>query len=287
MTRAGFMAAAAALAACSRHHDASISSDDEAHRIVSVSPSTTEALFAIGDGDRVVGRSRYCDYPPDARGVPIIGGFVDVDLEAILEIGPDLVVGTVGPSSERLAEQLGARGIPTWFPKTESLADIDAMILGLGRRTAHVRDAARIAQEVDERVEAVDRSLAGEPIPRVLLAIDVSPVVVAGPKSFADELIGRAHAVNVITDGGAWQTVSVEHLAQLDPDVVLDASAGHSGGASQISSRAAGWDGVKAVREGRVFRLTDERALRPGPRVAEGLSVLARALHPRAPVPSW
>lgn len=278
--------AALVLTGCTRRHDAPGDSGADAHRVVSVSPSTTEALFAIGDANRVVGRSRYCDYPPEATKLPIVGGFVDVDLEAILELAPDLVVGTSGASSARLEDKLGSRGIATWFPETGSLAAIDAMIVGLGRRTGHLPDATRVVEGVDERVQAVERSVAGEPAPRVLLVLDVSPVVAAGPKSFADNLIARARAVNVISEGGAWQTVGLERVAELAPDVVVDASAGHTGGASRITAQAPGWEGVKAVREGRVVTLTDERALRPGPRVAEGLAALALLLHPRAAVPS-
>jgi iron complex transport system substrate-binding protein len=283
----GLFAAALVFAACTRRHDAPSVSATEAHRIVSVSPSTTEALFAIGDADHVVGRSRYCDYPPDALKLPVVGGFVDVDLEAILELAPDLVVGTLGPSSVRLADKLGARGIATWFPETDSIAAIDQMIAGLGRRTGHASDAARLTAEVDSRVQAVQRSVAAEPAPRVLLVLDVSPVVSAGPKSFADELIALARAVNVISEGPAWQTVGLERVAELGPDVVVDASTGHTGGPSRITPGAPGWAGVKAVREGRVVALEDERAVRPGPRVAEGLAALARALHPRVAVPSW
>jgi len=286
MTRGRFIVAAAILSGCARHHGAPTTSGIDARRIVSVSPSTTEALFAIGDADRVVGRSRYCDYPPEAAKVPVVGGFVDVDLEAVLELAPDLVVGSWGPSSVRLADSLGARGIGTWFPETDSLAAIDAMIVGLGRRTGRLPDATRVVAEVDARVHAVARSVADEPAPRVLLVLDVSPVVAAGPKSFADELVALARAVNVISEGGAWQVVGMERLADLAPDLVVDATPGHTG-AQRITPRAPGWDGVKAVREGHVVSLTDERALRPGPRVAEGLAALARAIHPRAAVPSW
>jgi len=287
MTPARFLVAAAVLAGCTRRHDAPGTPGPEAHRIVSVSPSTTEALFAIGDGDRIVGRSRYCDYPPEAARLPVVGGFVDVDLEAVLELGPDLVVGTSGPSSARLEEHLVARRIAAWFPDTDGLAAIDAMILGLGRRTGHLPDATLVVERLDAHVREVERSVAGEPTPRVLLVLDVSPVVAAGPKSFADELIVRARAVNVVSEGGAWQAVGLERIADLAPDVIVDASIGHTAGVSRLAQGAPGWEGVKAVREGHVVALTDERALRPGPRVAEGLAALARAIHPRATVPSW
>ena len=88
-----------------------------------------------------------------------------------------------------------------------------------------------------------------------------------------------------MTDGGAWPTLGFERVLELDPDVIVDASVVETGGATRITPQAPGWGGLRAVREGRVVPLADERVLRPGPRVAEGLAVLARALHPDAPIP--
>src|SRR5262249_46420541 len=102
-----------ALAACSRAGGAGPGVGGDARRIVSISPATTEALFAIGAGDRVVGRSRFCDWPAEASKLPIVGGFVDADMESILQLQPDLVVGAPGPSAQRLAARLGSHGVAT------------------------------------------------------------------------------------------------------------------------------------------------------------------------------
>src|SRR5580704_19111966 len=115
MTRRGVLAAAAALAtlaACSRGR-ASPAAPYAAHRIVSVSPATTESLFAIGAGDRVVGRSRYCDWPPEATRLPVVGG-LEVDLEAVLQLRPDWVVGPDGGASQRFGERLRGYGVATF-----------------------------------------------------------------------------------------------------------------------------------------------------------------------------
>ncbi|MBV9948401.1 MAG: ABC transporter substrate-binding protein, partial [Myxococcales bacterium] len=104
-----------------------------ASRVVSLAPSTTEALFAIGAGSLVVGRSRFCDYPPEARAIPAVGD-VEPDLEALLGLRPDLVVGVLGLSSARVAEQLEARGIRAWFTDAGSFAAVGALIVGLGER---------------------------------------------------------------------------------------------------------------------------------------------------------
>jgi cobalamin transport system substrate-binding protein len=275
------------LAACSRGH-ASLSAPGDARRIVSVSPATTEALFAVGAGDRVVGRSRFCDWPPEAAKVPTVGGVIDADFEAIVQLAPDLVIGSPGPASTRLSEKLAPFGIATWFPEVDSMAQIDAMIVGVGQRTGHAAEGREVAANVDARTAAVERSVAGESVPRVLMVLDADPVVATGPKDFIDEMLRLAGGQNVLAVGASWQTLDFEQIAALDPDVILDASAMTGGsGVSRIRPEAPGWTHVRAAREGHVVSVGDPRVLRPGPRTAEGLATLARALHPRAPVPTW
>jgi iron complex transport system substrate-binding protein len=283
--------AIALLAACSRAPPTAGADAGPARRVVSISPATTEALFAVGAGDRVVGRSRFCDWPPAAQRLPVVGGVIDPDLEAIVQLTPDLVVGGPGPAATALAGKLAPFGVATWFPELDSLDAIDRMIAEVGARTGHAGDAQRLVdgpEGVHARLASIDRALAGERAPRVLFVVDVSPVVATGPHDFVDELIHRARATNVLDAGGSWQTLGFERIVDLDPDVVVDASnANGPHGASAIDADAPGWIDVRAVREGHVVVLADARVLRPGPRIAEGLAVLARALHPGAAVPSW
>ncbi len=275
------------LSACSRRH-APVATGSEAHRVVSVSPATTEALFAVGAGDRAVGRSRFCDWPPQATKLPTVGGVIDADFEAIAELEPDLVVGSPGPASTRLASRLAPIGIATWFPPLDTLADIDAMIVGLGERTGHAAEARQVTADIDARTAAVEKSVAGEPVPRVLMVLDVDPVVATGPKDFLDDLMRRARGANVLTVGASWQTLDFEQVAALDPDIILDTSGmSGGGGPSKIHPDSPGWTHVRAARDGHVVGIDDPRVLRPGPRTPEGLATLAHALHPHAPVPGW
>ena len=131
----------------------------------------------------------------------------------------------------------------------------------------------------------MNRALADERRPRVLMVAGLAPVVVAGPDSFADEVILRAAATNVVHEGGSWPTVGFERLVELDPDVILDASVAEGGGVSLITPQLQGWKGLRAVRDGHVLPVSDERVLRAGPRIAEGIAVLAHALHPDVVVP--
>ncbi|MEO7328700.1 MAG: helical backbone metal receptor, partial [Minicystis sp.] len=124
--------ASIALVACSRN-----SGPRGASRVVSISPSTTEAVFAVGAGAEVVGRSRYCDYPFEVSRLPVVGGFSDPNVEAIVALAPTLVIGAHGPAGPALAQALEAHGIATFFPETESIAQIEAMLLALGKRLGH------------------------------------------------------------------------------------------------------------------------------------------------------
>lgn len=254
-------------------------------RIVSLSPSTTEAVFAVGSGDKLVGRSRYCDFPPEVTKLPQVGGYVDPNLEAILALRPDLVVGARGPAGRAMADKLEARGIATYFPATESFPEIDEMVRGIGERTGRA-DAGRAAVDaLRARLDAVERSVASLPKVRVLLVFGLAPLSVAGPTSFPDEMIRRAGGTNVVAAGGAYPTIGIEHVITLDPDVVVNAAMMEERATERLNKNAPGWEKVRAVQSGRVASITNEAILRPGPRVAEGLALLARALHPEASIP--
>jgi iron complex transport system substrate-binding protein len=179
-----------------------------------------------------------------------------------------------------------AHGIATWFPdEIQSLTAVDALILGLGERTGHAAEAREVAGKLDAREAAIEKATESAPRLRVLLVAGLGPIVVAGPHNFADDLLRRAGASNAVTDGGSWPTLGFERVVELDPDVILDASVAETGGTTHITPDAQGWSGVRAVREGHVVPIGDERVLRPGPRIAEGLAVLAHALHPDAAIP--
>jgi len=263
-------------------------SRDKAHapavatRVVSLGPATTEALFAVGAGGSVVGRSQYCDWPPEAAKLPAVGG-IEPDIEAILELRPDLVVGPSGGWSAKLTQTLDAHGIASWFPgEVRTLLEVDGLVSTIGARTGHADGAARVVANIDARERAVDRAVEHAPRPRTLLVVGIMPVVAAGPGSFADDMLERAGAANVVSDGGPWPVVGFERLAEIDPDVIVDASVAESGGVTRITTQASGWSSLRAVKSGHVVAVADERVLRPGPRVAEGLAVLAHALHPEA-----
>ncbi|WP_433931318.1 ABC transporter substrate-binding protein [Sorangium cellulosum] len=272
--------AAVALAACGRRAPAAAGGA----RVVSLSPSTTEAVCAIGAGAALVGRSRHCDHPPEVLRLPSVGGYADPSIEAIVALSPTLVAGARGPAGPALEEALRGQGIATFFPETESLAQIEDMLAELGRRLDAAPGAEQAIGRIRARRAAVEQAVKGAPRVRVALLFDTSPIFAAGPGSFADELIRLAGGENAIARGGPYPSISVEHLLALDPDVLLDGTAGdaetHEGSSRLAQLREApGWRSLRAVREGRLRPLHTDVALRPGPRIGDGLAAVARALH--------
>src|SRR5687767_1123133 len=138
-------------------------------RIVSLSPSTTEILFAVGAGGRVVGRSRYCDYPPEVTAIPVVGGFVDANLEEIVRLSPDLVVGARAPGGPALAQKLESLEIPTLFPPAQSIAEIESAISEIATRVGTPERGGVVVASMRARVKSVTAAVAAEPRVRALL----------------------------------------------------------------------------------------------------------------------
>ncbi len=247
--------------------------------MVSLSPATTEAVAAVGAERELVGRSRYCDYPPSVSAVPVVGGYTDPNLEAIVALGPTLVVGVEGPPAVKMTEALEPRGISVYLPSVESVAAVSMMLREVGVRSGHAEGGEKAARALQEDIARVEKEFAGTHSERVLLLYGVNPLVAAGKGSFGDEMLVLAHAKNVITAGGAYPSIDAERVLVMDPDVIINAAFGESATAAVLDPKTSLGARVRAVKTGRVVNVTDERVLRPGPRLAEGLRVLAESIH--------
>jgi iron complex transport system substrate-binding protein len=266
---------------------ASIASADAASavaapaRIVSLAPSVTETLFALGVGSRVVAVSDYCDYPPDVRRLPKIGSFLDPNIEAIVGQRPDVVIGVPSPGNQAAVAVLRNLGIRVEVSDPEHLADL-APVTRMIAAAAGVPEAGeRLIAEIDRGMDAVRARVATLPPRRVLMAIGQDPLVAVGATSFLGELIVAARGINVAPPGNPWPHVNVEYVIARDPEVIIDSSMGTEEG----SSAARYWErlpSLAAVRERRVYAFRDYRALRPGPRLPAAFEGLARLIHPEA-----
>ena len=258
-------------------------------RIVSLAPSLTETLFALGVGDRVVGVTRYCAYPPAARVLPRVGGHLDPNFEAIVSLEPDLVV--VIPSSRENRRRLESLGIAVLEIDQH---DVDAVLesvstvaeaCGVGERGAALRST------IEDRLAAVASTVAGFPRVRTLVVVGhqigggaVRSVWAAGPDTFYDGVLWIAGGVNVVDGSVArYPELSREGLTALDPEVVLDVIAGIEERNFDLVEVLSGWrrlSELRAVREHRVSVLEGDHMVVPGPRLPEMVEAVARALHP-------
>ncbi len=249
-------------------------------RIVSVSPNTTETIYTLEAGFFLVGRSRYCDFPEEAKSKPIVGGFSDPNLEKILALSPTLVIGAHGPAGAAFEKNLNDQKIATFFPETESITQIEAMIRGLGKMLHLEMNAERTVAQIEADKSSVVKAVQSLPKVKTLLLFDTSPIIVAGPGSFGDELIALAGGINLATSGGFYPQLGIEHVIALDPDVLLDGVSEESESSLLNKlSKLPGWKEMRAVKQKRVVSIGGSISLRPGPRIGRGLMAIAYAIH--------
>ena len=247
-------------------------------RLVSIAPSNTEILFALGLGPKVVAVDQYSTHPPEARQKAQLGSYATPDLEQIVAATPDLVLAT-GVHTKSIIGELEARRLPVLVLEPKDLDGVLTSITLVGRATGQVAQAAELVGTLRTRVEAVAGRVAGAPRSRVY--VELSPQLhSAGPGSFVNDLLARAGGENVAADAATqWPQLSQEVVLQRNPEVILLAH--NAGGDATAAVRARpGWETVSAVKGGRIVAIDPDLTTRPGPRAVDGLEALARALHP-------
>ena len=252
-----------------------------AQRIVSLSPSSTEILFAIGAGPRLVGRTDYCDWPPAARAVPSVGNGMQPSVEAVVARRPDLVVLYASAANRAAVQGLTALGIPVAVLKLDLGADVVRAARRLGILTGEADAADSLVAAFDASLGAVRARIAAQPGRRPLLYVDVwaSPPMTVGRGSYLSQVLEAAGAVNSFGDlGASAATVSLEAIASRDPDAVL-VLAPDTLHPPDLAARP-GWTTVRAVREGRVLVVDASLYGRPGPRMPLAAQDLARRIAP-------
>ncbi len=252
-------------------------------RIVSLSPDVTEILFAMGLGDRLVGRTSASDYPPEAARVPVVGGYGKPSVEKILGAKPDLVTGS-GLGLAAQVREIERAGIPVYIGSAKTLGDVADFFEELGRRAGSPEAGTDLATEFQAAFAAARARNAGlseEERPKVYLEIAGNPIWAAGSGTFIDELIRAAGGRNALAGlGSGYIRPTAEDVIKLDPDVVLlTYMSPDKMAAEERFARRPGWGRVTAVRNGHVWADIDTNLLlRPGPRLVDGLGILSARL---------
>jgi iron complex transport system substrate-binding protein len=265
--------------------DRSVSIAGTPRRIVSLAPSVTEILFAVGAGPQVVGDTKFCNYPAEAQALPKIGGFTakTISVEAIVDLTPDLVV--AGTASQKpVVEALEKLNIPVLVLTPDSFESVYAGIEQIGAVTGHVEEAEVVVAQMRRRVDVVTAKVATVPAdqrPVVFWEVFDEPLTTAGPNTFIGQMIQLAGATNIFEDAQEnYPQVSAELVVERDPDVILGPTTQSAKLTPELIARRPGWSNLTALRKQRVYLLDGDMTTRAGPRLADALEALAKTLYP-------
>ena len=254
-------------------------------RIVSLAPSVTEILFAIGAGPQVVGRTKFCNYPPEAISLPTIGGFSakSISVEAILDLEPDLVV--AGSKSQKdVVAALEAQGVSVFTLAPETLTDIEADIQTLGEITGNAASARTLVETMQSRIDAVTtkvKTIPAEKRLRVFYEVWHEPLTTTSRSTFIGELLTLAGATNIFNDlTETYPEVSAEQIIESDPQIILGPSSHSDQLTAAVIAARPGWDKLAAVKSGAIYIVDAETISRAGPRVVDALESIVGFLYP-------
>lgn len=244
-------------------------------RIVSLAPSVTETLFALGLADRVVGVTSYCDYPPEAKNKERVGDTMRPSIERIVALKADLVIASTASQLEEFVHNLDQAGVPVYVSNPRNLEGVLKSIELIGDVTG-VPDRGRdLSDKLRARVEAIESRTGGLERPRVLFVLSSSPLITAGGRSFINDLINGAGGRSISADqSNDYPQYSLETAVAGRPEIIFLQT-----GETDLPGRL---NQTPAASSGRVFHLDDNLLLRPGPRIVDGLEEMAKRIHPEA-----
>jgi iron complex transport system substrate-binding protein len=249
-------------------------------RVISLAPNLTEIVYAVGAGDRLVGNTTFCDYPPQAKNVAKVGDTLQPSIERILALRPQLVLVSTASELEAFTNQLNEQKIAVYITDPRDLEAVFHSILSVGDLLNESVGAAELVKQLRARTETVERAVSGRPPVSVFFQLSGQPLYTAGKSSFVTNLIERAGGRSVTADvNEAWPRLSDEAALASRPEAIIMLSGGAMG-ASANTNVAAALRNSPAVRNGRVYVIDGDLLTRPGPRLVDGLEQIARALHP-------
>jgi iron complex transport system substrate-binding protein len=250
-------------------------------RIVSLAPNLTEIVFAVGAGDRLVGRTRYCDYPAEAKAVAEIGDTMTPSIERIIALKPQVVLVSTASQLETFTRQLNDQHIAVYVTNPQSLDNVFRSIQSLGDMLGESAQAATLVADLTRRAEAVNAATKQTQPVKVFYQVSDSPLYTIGREAYLTDLVRRAGGVSVTADvPNAFPRFSDEAALAARPEAIILPTGGSMGTAN--SNVAAALRKSPAVLNNRIYKINEDHLQRPGPRLVEGLEEMAHALHPEA-----
>jgi iron complex transport system substrate-binding protein len=253
---------------------------DRSQRVVSLAPSITEILFALGAGPRVVGVTQFSNYPAEAARLPKVGSYVNLSLEKILALRPDLAIGIRDGNPKAVIDRLAELGVPCYIVDPASLDGVITTVRNIGRAVGREQAAEKIAAQMASRIREVERRVAGLARPRVFYQIGVEPIVSAGRGTFPNILIETAGGKNVAAGMAAYPQLNVEQVLVARPEIIIVTSMTREYDFERVKAFWGRWPDLPAVARARIYVVDSDLMDRPSPRIVEGLETLAALFHP-------
>ena len=252
-------------------------------RVISLAPSLTETIYALGLQDRLVADTDFCDYPPDAQKKPKVGGAINPSLEQIVALRPDLVLVTKSLNRLETVHALDGLGIPSYATDPHTVAEIVSSTERLAGVLGLQDAGAAVAADLERHLADLRQRLSGLQPRHVLFVVWSDPLISAGKNTFIADALRLAGASSCVDSSQDWPQMRLEEVVRLQPDFLVFAESHSDSGQSQFDLLAErpGWRGLDAVRNRR-FAVISDAVNRPAPRIVSAIEDLARQLHPEA-----
>jgi iron complex transport system substrate-binding protein len=243
-------------------------------RIISLAPSITEILFSLGLEKNIVGVTSFCDFPEKAKSITKIGGFTNPNIEKIIELSPDLIIGTTDGNSKNAIYNLRQNKLTVFVVGLSKISDITRTIDLIGKITHKKNEAINLANNIKNELNTIKNKLKNEPKPKIFYALSLSPLVTLSKGSYIDELIAIAGGVNIVKNSYTrYPRYSLEKIIEATPDIILISSDDKMKDEYIIKFQ-------EIFKENKVKIINSDLISRPGPRIIEGLKILAKIFHP-------
>jgi iron complex transport system substrate-binding protein len=250
-------------------------------RIIPLAPSLTEILYFLGLGDRVVGVTNHCNYPPEVSLKPKVGSYINLNVEKIVSLAPDLVVATVDGNEQIVVELLEQAGIPVYVVNPRNVREAVETIALLGKVCGQQKKGKALAENLTLRVNKVVQETATGKRPLVFLQIQLQPIMTVNKHTIHHDLIHLAGGTNMTAEEPiTYPRIGLEEVIRRGPEIILISSMEREGRFEKARQDWLKWPSIPAVKKGRVYLIDSDLIDRPSPRVVEGLEIMAKLIHP-------
>jgi iron complex transport system substrate-binding protein len=253
----------------------------EPERIVSLAPNITEILYSLGLGERVVGVTRFSYYPAEAAKKPKVGSYIHLNVEKIISLSPDLVIGTVAGNKPGVINLVEQAGIQAFIVNARDIQQVLETIIDVGKVCGVPDKADLLVMNLRSRIEKVRQKIGSRRKPLVFLQINLRPIMTVNSNSFLHDLIQQAGGMNMAKDLNiTYPRISIEEVIRRKPEVIIISSMERGRRFEEARQEWLNWRSIPAVKNNRVHLIDSDLIDRPSPRIIDGLEAMARIIHP-------